>query len=162
VGSLENVRAINFMDKGVTKTTGYVDRQAVAPLGASYALFESKDEFETEHVTGIDMCLEIYDDNSPVHNNWVVNVAIFDSKAIKGKHLKVIEELTKFYFESKYTNAMSEINKVLAGNSEEYMKEYKINDRYLIVHYVDDTGISIGITCKGGLTRSEYLKKYPY
>ncbi len=159
-GSLESVHIINFIDKNLHKSKGYVER-IVLGGGGSYNFFESEEEFETANVTGIDLGIDINDTGSPVDNNWCFTAWVFNSEVTKEKHLDLLGELIKFYFEDKADDAMAYVNKVLSYGGAEYLKEYKIKDRYLVIHYVSDTGISIDITCKGGLTRAEYMKKYP-
>ncbi|MCX8129537.1 MAG: hypothetical protein N3I35_05475 [Clostridia bacterium] len=159
IWSLDPVNAINVVEKNLKKSTGFVQKGASGLDGASWIFYESEDEAEANPVHGMDFDIGLHNDESTINMNRLCEVTLFDKKATKEKHLALIYELLKYFFEYEFPKAKTELDNIFSKDGCRIDREVKINERYLCMHGTKN--ISISITCKGGLNSEQYLKKYP-
>lgn len=159
----EGVKAINFVEKILNKSKGYVHK-IIDSMGLAHAFYKDEQERKTDPVTGTDFSLWIHNDINIYPSNWVYEIDISEAEETKQYHMEFLKELFKYLFEDKYEDAIKELNAVLSANGKEIKKEVKVGDRYIRIWgggSIGGDGYTIAITCKGGLSFEDFKKKYP-
>ncbi|WP_161496436.1 S-layer homology domain-containing protein [Clostridium thermosuccinogenes] len=162
-GTDEGVKAINFVEKILSKSKGYLDKTIYSTAGI-YRFYKNEQERKTDPVTGTDFSLWIKNDINIYPANWIYELNIFDTNETKQYHMEFLKELFKYIFEDKYEDAIKELNAVFSANGKEINKEVKLGDRYISIWgggSIGGNGYTIAITCRGGLSFEDFKKKHP-
>lgn len=155
----DTVKAINVLMDSLDESKGYVYQDHRFDISVSYSFYESETERIKDFVLGNDMGVSIRNTAAPVNINWPVEIAIFNGDEYNRLHKLVLEELFKYLFGAKYTEALKVVDIALKADTY-IVKDVKLNDRILST-WGNGGHISISITCKGGLTAEEFYKRYP-
>ncbi|MEG6612771.1 S-layer homology domain-containing protein [Pseudoclostridium thermosuccinogenes] len=164
VGTDEAVKAINFVEKIIDKSKGYVYKAVLLSNVAGYRFYKNEEERITDPVTSVDCTLEIHNDVNIYPSNWVYELDISETVETKQNHMEFLKELFRYLFEDKYEDAIKELNAVFSADGKEIKKEVKLGDRYIRIWgggSIGGNGYTIAITCRGGLSFEDFKKKYP-
>lgn len=156
---MDPVKAINVMNSYLPKAKGYVNWGG-GPTGMGYEFYDNEEDFHAVYEPNMNCAITVYNDGSVRHTNYPYAMVIYHVDKFKSLHRDVFIELFKYLFEKDSDKAIAELDKFLNVSGTETLKEIKINDRYLTFHCGGGSTISVGATCKGGLTANEYIKKY--